>query len=100
MITGGTKLYEALRDTGITKAVANAQNLGLLDAPTKEWMSTLFYALLSETSLEKLARVLPSNLFSKITLEAVATRAEAQNTTSFSYKNFTKEQQALEWLND
>ncbi|MBX0333356.1 hypothetical protein K3G39_08895 [Pontibacter sp. HSC-14F20] len=99
MVTGGTKLYEALRDTGITRAVANAERLTLLDTSTKEWMSTSFYELLSQTSLQKLARVLPSSLFSKLALEAVATRAEAQNINRFLFKNFSNQKDALIWIN-
>ncbi|MCP2043797.1 hypothetical protein [Pontibacter sp. HSC-36F09] len=99
MITGGTKLYEALRDTGITRAVANAERLTLLDTSTKDWMSTSFYELLSQTSLHKLARILPSSLFSKIALEAVATRAEAQNINRFLFKNFSNQKDALIWIN-
>lgn len=100
MVTGGTKLYEALRDTGITRAVANAERLVLLDASTKEWMSTTFYELLSQTSLQKLARVLPSSLFPKLALEAVATRAEAQNINRFLFKNFYSQEDALLWINE
>lgn len=99
MVTGGTKLFEALRDTGITRAVANAERLILLDAATKEWMSSNFYVLLSQTSLQKLARVLPASLFAKLALEAVATRAEAQNTNRFQFKNFSNQQDALIWIN-
>ncbi|PVY42908.1 hypothetical protein [Pontibacter virosus] len=100
MIKGGTQLYEALRDTGITRAVANAERLTTLDAATKEWMSTSFYELLSQTRLQKLARVLPSSLFSKLALEAVATRAEAQNINRFLFKNFSNQKDALTWINE
>jgi hypothetical protein len=98
MIAGGTRLFETLRDTGITRAITNAQRLVLLDAATKEWMSTQFFSLLSRTKLQKLARVLPSSLFSKLALESVATRADANHVSSFVYKNFVNQQEALNWL--
>jgi hypothetical protein len=100
MVIGGTKLYETLRDTGITRAVANAERLILLDAPTKEWMSKNFYELLSQTPLEKLARVLPSSLFARLSLEAVATRAEALSINRFQFKNFSNQKDALIWINE
>lgn len=100
MITGGTRLFESLRDTGITRAIANAQRLVMLDTATKEWMSTQFFSLLSQTKLQKLARVLPSSLFSRLALEAVATRADANHVSRFVYKNFVTQQEALNWLND
>jgi hypothetical protein len=100
IIAGGTKLFEALRDTGITRVVANAERLTTLDSPSKEWLSTTFYELLSQTPLQKLARVLPSGLFSKLALEAVATRAEAQNINKFLFKNFSSQADALAWINE
>lgn len=100
MIAGGTKLFEALRDSGITRAVANAQRLGMLDQATKEWMSTQFYVLLSHTPLQKLARVLPESLFSRLGLEAVATRADASHVNTFRYKNFLNPHEALQWINE
>ena len=100
MVAGASKLCEVLNETGITKVVAIAQRLVLLDSVTKEWMSTTFYTLLSQTPLQKLARVLPSNLFSKLALESVATRAEALGTNKFEYKNFANLEDALDWLNE
>lgn len=98
METGGTKLYEVLRDTKIEKAVANAQLLGSLSAEAKEWMSTRFYELLSMTQLNMLARVLPENLFHRVALESVVTRAEALGVTKFRVKNFATQEEALQWL--
>ncbi len=100
MKTGGIKLYEALKESKAEVVVANAQLLGSLDAKTKEWMSTDFYELLSQTSLKRLARVLPENLFAKITLESVATRAEAAGIPKFEFRNFREQNAAEEWLNN
>lgn len=98
MITGGTKLYEVLRDTQVERAVANAQSLASLTPETKEWMATKFYELLSRTNLKKLARVLPDTLFYRIALESVVTRAEAGGYTKFEVKNFSDQEEALRWL--
>jgi len=95
---GGTKLYEVLRDTGIERAVANAASLGALSAASKEWMSTVFFELLSRTRLKKLARVLPATLFHRIALESVVTRAEALGMTPFMVKSFLTQEEALSWL--
>ncbi|MBD1397072.1 hypothetical protein H9Q13_07830 [Pontibacter sp. JH31] len=100
LIAGGTNLYEALRETGITRVVANAERMSILDASAKEWLSTTFYELLSQTSLQKLARVLPSSLFAKLALEAVATRAEAQSINKFQFKNFSSQREALLWVQE
>ncbi|QNF34618.1 hypothetical protein HUW51_18490 [Adhaeribacter swui] len=100
IVSGGTALYQVLRDTGIEYAVANAQTLTTLSSEAKEWMSTSFYQLLSTTKLAKLARILPENVFSKIALESVVTRADALGVTKFQVKNFTDYQKALAWLNE
>lgn len=98
VIEGGTKLYEVLRDTQVAYAVANAQTFTALSTEAKQWMSTTFYQLLSQTKLKKLARVLPSYVFYRLALESVVTRAEALGVTKFEVKNFTSEQEALAWL--
>ncbi|GAA4441265.1 hypothetical protein GCM10023188_39590 [Pontibacter saemangeumensis] len=95
---GGTKLYEVLRDTGVERALANATSLGALTAASKEWLSTNFFELLSQTHLKKLARVLPSTLFHRIALESVVTRAEALGVTRFMVKNFSTQEEAVNWL--
>lgn len=96
--TGGTKLYEVLRDTGVERAIANGTSLGALTADSKEWMSTVFFELLSRTQLKKLARVLPTTLFHRLALESVVTRAEALGNTNFLVKNFSTQEEALLWL--
>lgn len=98
VIEGGTQLQKALLTTGFKKVLANAKNLAPLDIETKEWLSTSFYKLLSETPLEKIARVLPSNLFYQLALESVATRAEALGIVEFQFKNFPNDEDAMAWL--
>ncbi|GHA61183.1 hypothetical protein [Pontibacter akesuensis] len=98
MVTGGTKLMEALQETVVELAIADARVLTALTSETKEWMATKFYELLSKTNLKRLARITPSDLFSKIALESVATRSEALNITKFSVMNFTDPEEGLRWL--
>jgi hypothetical protein len=98
IIRGGTMLYQVLRDTGIERTIANAQSLTTLSSESKEWMSTTFYQLLSTTKLKKMARILPSNVFSKIALESVVTRADALGITKFQVRNFLEIQEAMTWL--
>ncbi|GAB3201373.1 hypothetical protein ABID22_004048 [Pontibacter aydingkolensis] len=95
--TGGTKLYEVLRDTKVEHAVADAQNVGAIPPTAKDWLSSTFYELLSQTSLKRLARVLPKSVFHQIALESVVTRAEALGVTQFEVKNFGNEQDAFAW---
>lgn len=95
---GGTKLYESLLDTDAELVVANAALLRTLDSETKEWLAVSFYELLSQTKLKRIARVLPENVFSKLALESVATRAEAAGITKFDFRNFVEQQEAEQWL--
>lgn len=98
IVQGGTMLYRVLLDTGIERTVAHAQALTTLSPDSKEWMSTSFYQLLSSTNLKKLARILPTNVFSRIALESVVTRADALGVTKFQVKNFPEPQEAMTWL--
>ncbi|ARS35346.1 hypothetical protein [Pontibacter actiniarum] len=98
LVEGGTKLYEILRETGITLVMADARVLTALPSDAKDWMASTFYELLSQTGLKMMARVVPSAIFSKIALESVVTRAEALGVTKFEVKNFTDPKDALSWL--
>ncbi|NEM97075.1 hypothetical protein [Pontibacter burrus] len=98
LITGGTKLYEALRDYKVERAIANGKILGALGPKAKDWMANEFYELLSQTNLKKLARVLPDSVFHKLSLESVISRAEAQGKTRFEVKSFSDLEVAMKWL--
>ncbi|GGK85355.1 hypothetical protein ACD591_20075 [Rufibacter glacialis] len=58
----------------------------------------VFYGLLSQTRLKKLARVLPDNLFHQLGLESVVTRAQTTGTVKFEVRNFSQETEAAQWL--
>lgn len=98
LITGGTKLYEALREYKVERAIANGKVLGALGPKAKDWMAIEFYELLSQTNLKKLARVLPDSVFHKLSLESVISRAEAQGKTRFEVKSFSDNDVAMKWL--
>lgn len=98
LITGATKLYEALRDSKVERSIANGQLLETLNTRAKDWMSYEFYELLSQTNLKKLARVLPTRVYHQLALESVVTRAEALGKTRFLVKNFSDKDKALTWL--
>ncbi|OKL41742.1 hypothetical protein [Pontibacter flavimaris] len=97
-VLGGTRLYEVLRDTGMELAIADARVITTLSSDTKDWLSSQFYKLLSDTKLKRLARVVPSALYAKVAVESVVTRAEALGVTRFEVKNFSSPGEALSWL--
>ncbi|RAU84333.1 hypothetical protein [Pontibacter arcticus] len=99
LIEGTQLLKNILAGNKYEKVLGNAQLLTSLSAESKEWLSTHFYAALSDTNLQQLARVMPENLFNKLALESVITRAESIGRISYSIKNFAKEVDALAWLN-
>jgi hypothetical protein len=100
MLQTSNRLYQFLQETKSDKLLLNALQAGTLQPETKEWLSTTFYRSLSELKLQKLARVLPVNLFNKLSFEAVLTRAEALGAIHFEVRNFTNEQAAAQWLRD
>ncbi|QCR23918.1 hypothetical protein [Pontibacter sp. SGAir0037] len=97
-MAGGTKLKQLVEAHNITKVLANAQQLRTITPKTKDWLSNAFYEELSQLNISKLARVMPPDLFSRIALESVITRAEAIGHINFLVKNFPDDQEALDWL--
>jgi hypothetical protein len=94
------KLNQLLQENNPDKLLLSALVLGKLLPHTKEWLATTFYKSLSELGIKKLARVLPENVFNRLSLESVVTRAEALGAISFEVKNFTSDEAALLWLRD
>ncbi|SNT32918.1 hypothetical protein SAMN06296052_14813 [Pontibacter ummariensis] len=94
----GAKLCQVLRETRLERLVIDTRALGTLDPGVKEWMSTSFFCLLSQSGLKQLGRVLPDSAFSRVSLKAISTRAEALGGVNFMLKNFTDEEQAYLWL--
>ncbi|MFD2246831.1 hypothetical protein [Pontibacter ruber] len=100
MVQTAVKLNQILKETKADKLLLSALNLGTISANTKEWLTNTYYKSLSEMGLQKLARVLPANLFNKLSLESVMTRAEALGTIRFETRNFASNESAMIWLRE
>lgn len=94
------QLKDVLETNKVELLLANAQNLNALTPESKEWLSTYYYNLLSSTGIKKMARILPTNLFRQLPLEAVITRADALSQLKYEVKNFSSETEGLRWLLD
>jgi hypothetical protein len=100
MLRTAEKINQFLQEHSVDKLLLNALVIGKLLPHTKEWLSTTYYQSLSDLGLQKLARVLPENLFNRLSFEAVITRAEALGTVNFEFRNFTNDEAALRWLRE
>ncbi|EJF10474.1 hypothetical protein I0P70_08825 [Pontibacter sp. FD36] len=100
MLETAERISQLLQESNIDKLLLNAMAIGKLLPYTKEWLSTTYYKSLSDLGLKKLARVLPENVFNRLSFEAVVTRAEALGCVNFEVKNFTSDEAALRWLRD
>lgn len=98
MLQTADRISQLLKENGADKLLLNALAIGKLLPHTKEWLSTTYYKSLSDLNLQKLARVLPENVFNRLSFEAVITRAEALGAVKFDVKNFTSDEDALRWL--
>ncbi len=92
------RLSKLMLDNNADKLLLNAQAIGKLLPHTKEWLSTVYYKSLSDMGVKKLARVLPENVFNRLTFESVMTRAEALGAVDYEVRNFTDNIDALRWL--
>jgi hypothetical protein len=100
MLQTAEKISQLLQERNINKLLLNALVIGKLLPHTKEWLSRTYYQSLSDLGLQKLARVLPENVFNRLSFEAVITRAEALGTVNFEFRNFTNDEAALRWLRE
>ena len=100
MVMTADRLNQFLKETKADKLLLSALSIGKLLPHTKEWLSTTYYKSLSEQGIKKLARVLPENVFNRLTFEAVMTRAEALGAINFEVRNFTSNEAALQWLRE
>lgn len=100
LVDAALSLRDKLVEHKIEKLLANAQNLNALTSQSKEWLSTNYYNLLSSTGIKKMARILPTNLFRQLPLEAVITRADAISQLKYEARNFSSEAEGLQWLLD
>lgn len=98
MLEIAEKLGQLLQESEADKLLLNALVIGKLLPHTKEWLSTTYYKSLSDLGVKKLARVLPENVFNRLSFEAAITRAEAMGALAFEVRNFTNDADALRWL--
>lgn len=92
------RLNKLMQENNADKLLFNAQVIGKLLPHTKEWLSTVYYKSLSDMGVKKVARVLPENVFNRLSFESVMTRAEALGGVAFEVRNFTNDAEALRWL--
>ncbi|PTX22521.1 hypothetical protein C8N40_101346 [Pontibacter mucosus] len=80
------------------KMLMNAQNVSVISPKTKDWLSNIYYDLFSHTSLKKMARVMPDDLFKKLAMVSVVTRADAAEELTYEIQDFESEEEAVSWL--
>ncbi|MBC5994036.1 hypothetical protein [Pontibacter cellulosilyticus] len=90
--------YKIIAERNAERVLVNAQQVSILGPETKDWLSNTYYCLFSKTAVKKMARVMPDNLFKKLALASVVTRAEASTTISYSIQDFASEADAIHWL--
>lgn len=98
MLQTADMISRLLQESEVDKLLLNALVIGKLLPHTKEWLSTTYYKSLSDLGVKKLARVLPENVFNRLSFEAAMTRAEAMGALAFEVRNFTNDADALRWL--
>ncbi|WP_299818131.1 hypothetical protein [uncultured Pontibacter sp.] len=92
------KAYEVIVERKAELVLVNAQQVSILGPETKDWLSNTYYTLFSQTAVKKMARVMPDNLFKKLALSSVVTRAEASTEISYTIQDFASEEEAVRWL--
>ncbi|MBJ6117720.1 hypothetical protein JAO76_05935 [Pontibacter sp. BT310] len=92
------RAYDVITEKQAERVLVNAQQVSVLGPETKDWLSNTYYSLFSRTSLKKMARVMPDNLFKKLALASVVARADAAGEISYQIQDFASENEAVHWL--
>jgi hypothetical protein len=92
------RAYDVITEKQAKRVLVNAQQVSVLGPETKDWLSNTYYSLFSRTSLKKMARVMPDNLFKKLALASVVARADAAGEISYQIQDFASENEAVHWL--
>jgi hypothetical protein len=97
-------VVESMRSHAITttrkaeKMLMNAKHVSIVSPITKDWLANIYYDLFSHTSLKKMARVMPDDLFKKLAMVSVVARADATDDISYELRDFATEEEAVRWL--
>ncbi|MEJ8804379.1 hypothetical protein [Pontibacter sp. H249] len=97
-VSEAMKAYEVIKVRNAERVLVNAQQVSILGPETKDWLSNTYYCLFSQTAVKKMARVMPDNLFKKLALSSVVTRATAATNISYDIQDFASEEAAIRWL--
>lgn len=90
--------HETVVSRRAEKLLMNAEDVSAINPETKDWLANIYYDLFSHTSLKKMARVMPDNLFRKLAMESVVARAEAADELTYEIQDFESEEEAVRWL--
>ena len=97
-ITEAMQAHDYIKQRNAEKVLVNSERTSILGSDTKDWLSNTYYSLFSQTSLKKMARVMPDNLFKKLALASVVARADAAGDISYQIQDFASEEEAVRWL--
>jgi len=97
-MTEAMQAHAYIKERNAEKVLVNSQQASILGPDTKDWLSNTYYSLFSHTSLKKMARVMPDNLFKKLALASVVARADAAGEISYEIQDFASEEAAMRWL--
>lgn len=92
------RAYKVIAERNAVIVLVNAQQVSILGPETKDWLSNTYYSLFSDTEVQKMARVMPDNLFKKLALTSVLTRVNATGNLSYLIQDFASEDEAVRWL--
>lgn len=90
--------HETVVSRRAEKMLMNAEDVSVISPKTKDWLANIYYDLFSHTSLKKMARVMPDDLFKKLAMVSVVTRADAAEELTYEIRDFSSEEEAVSWL--
>ena len=92
------RAHDVISEKQAERVLVNAEQVSILGPETKDWLSNTYYSLFSLTSVKRMARVMPDNLFKKLALASVVARADAAGEIAYEIQDFASEEDAVRWL--
>jgi len=89
-----TRISDLIAEKKISKWVAEVSGFGVVSKENKEWVNTCWFPTVIGAGLRRMAVVLPTNIFGKMSAQEVL----AKVTEDVHIKHFDNLDQAKEWI--
>ena len=89
-----TRIKDLIAEKGIERWVAEISNFGVVSKENKEWINAVWFPSVIGSGLRRMAVVVPSNIFGKMSADEVL----AKVTDQVHIRHFDNLEEAKNWI--